>query len=377
MDRNETGPFRPQAGEPPPYLAGRDGERRVLSSLLGDLRSGCGPRDVFLCGPPGYGKTALLEWTAAEAEALRRVEVQWLDLSRAPDVPALAGLLAPRSPWCRFVSALAAASDTPRSSPLSLSDILIRRLRRKALVLLLDDAHLLVPQVGRALLNACQIVEFERLPLLLVFAGTPDLGDRLLKPERSLWGRREIYDIGPLDDRASAEAIRRPFEDDGISISDDARSRIVAESDGFPFFLQSWGRSVWIEADAARRAGDRGTAVTVETVERAAPAFERLKCDYLRARCREMERRQFVPAARAVAAAYAETPRLPTAQLDAAIAAAFGDIYDRKKAWEAIDEFSRSGLVWRHRGDTRWEPGIPSLMDYMREETAESAATAR
>ena len=90
-----------------------------------------------------------------------------------------------------------------------------------------------------------------------------------------------------------------------------------------------------------------------------------------------MERRQFVPAARAVAAAYAETSRLPTAQLDAAIAAAFGDIYDRKKAWEAIDEFSRSGLVWRHSGDTRWEPGIPSLMDYMREETAKNTAAAR
>ena len=63
---------------------------------------------------------------------------------------------------------------------------LTARCSRRPLVLLLDEAHTLESEVGRALLNASQAVSSEA-PFLLVMAGTPGLQPRLNTMSATVW----------------------------------------------------------------------------------------------------------------------------------------------------------------------------------------------
>lgn len=53
-------PFRPGAGHPPPYLAGREEEKREFARLLGQSPM---MTNLVLTGLRGVGKTVLLDRT--------------------------------------------------------------------------------------------------------------------------------------------------------------------------------------------------------------------------------------------------------------------------------------------------------------------------
>lgn len=366
-------PFHPGTGKLPPHLAGREEEKGLFRGLVAGLSKRTAPdSDVVLYGPRGNGKTALLKWVATEAEPFRRIDVVWLNPSEIPDSRVLIARLAPRPFWRRLTPTEASVRGfiwrSRPERPMALTEVLARRLRRRALVVLLDEAHTLDAEVGHNLLNASQQVRVgDSLPFLLVMAGTPDIEDRLASMNASFWNRGEIRPIGRLDAEASADAIRRPLRDDGISITDDALEQVVAESHGYPYFLQLWGRSVWMTADSARESGERSPVIDSGTVRKASPRFERYKRRYYFRRYREMKERSLLRVALSVAQAFDGAASLSESALDKAIAAGLGDDYDADRAAAAEDALRRTGFVWQSDGDTAWEPGIPSLMDYMRE----------
>ena len=243
-----------------------------------------------------------------------------------------------------------------------LEDALEARAKAKPLLILLDEAHTLKPEVGQWLLNAAQIAG-RRAPFLLVLAGTPDLRARLSEMEASFWNRAEQLPLGRLDEGAAEEAIRRPLADDGIGVEDEALARIVRETHGYPFFVQLWGRAVW---DRVRGAGGGGGAVTMAVVEEAVGEFEIRRNRYYLDRFDELDRQGWLGAAREVALAFRDRERLPHAGFGKAIrrAAAVGD---RATELEAAAALEHLGFVWKTRGIPSWEPGIPSLMDYILE----------
>jgi hypothetical protein len=51
--------------------------------------------------------------------------------------------------------------------------------------------------------------------------------------------------IGPLEKADAKEAIVKPAKTEGAEIDDDAVDRIVTESQGYPYFLQEWGKHAW------------------------------------------------------------------------------------------------------------------------------------
>ena len=137
------------------------------------------PADAVLYGPRGNGKTSLLAWLAAEAKAVRGVDALYLDPSEIPDTTTLAARLTRRSFRRPFAPAEATVRGVtsqrfPGEGPRLLRETLERRVRRRGLVLLFDEAHTLPPEVGRSLLTVSQQVRFRGLRFLLVLAGTPD-----------------------------------------------------------------------------------------------------------------------------------------------------------------------------------------------------------
>ena len=352
--RGRQGPFRPGAGGLPPYLAGRATEQAFFRDSVLDLADGLAPpAEVVLYGPRGNGKTALLVWLEREIAATAGVEAVRLTPAEARTTTELAEQLLPDSFWAELapteVSVAGLTRRPGRQRPPRATEALAVRARAKPVVVLLDEAHTLDLDVGRALLNASQQVGRE-LPLLLVLAGTPNLRDHLSRMGASFWNRAERLPISRLGPEASAAAIRRPLEAEEIAISDAALAEIVRESHGYPFFLQWWGRLVW------RRALDAGGGVTGAEVEAARPEFERRRGGYYLERYEEFEELGLLAAARAVADAFRERQTLSPEELAEAAPAA------------ALQAFRRLGFIWRVGPDPRWEPGIPSLMDYIREQ---------
>ena len=352
-------------------MAGREPEQALFREVMDDLRSGVPvARLLVVYGPRGNGKTALLRWAKREADADDGLDARWLVGS---DIPAPGDFVAWLGPGSRLRK-IAPESDSPGSvsiagvgvslrrgddRPLLLAEALEARAKAKPLLILLDEAHTLKPEVGQRLLNAAQTAG-RRAPFLLVLAGTPDLRARLSEMEASFWNRAKKLPLGRLDEWAAAEAIRRPLAEDGIGVEEGALARMVRESHGYPFFVQLWGHAVW---DRVRGAGGGGS-VTAAVVEGAAGEFEAERNDYYIDRYRELEKRDLLPAARAVAAAFPKEGLLSHAAFRRAIARSGGGGPGIAEAAEALEHL---GFVWRARGTPSWEPGIPSLMDFILE----------
>ena len=351
-----TGPFRPDPGVLPPYLAGREEEQDYLRMLLADLDRGrSASSEVILDGPPGNGKTALLGWFSEAARASTRVEVETLTPSDSS--AGLAELLLPASWWKTTRDIIRRPAQ--RSPAPNLTRVLDLRARRKPLALLIDEAQTLDRKTGCALLNAAQKVG-RSAPFLLVLAGAPNLRDHLSTMGASFWGRGRKYRIGRLDERATADAIRKPLEADNITITDNALEHIARESEGYPFFVQLWGEAVW-----SRAAAGSAERVTSEDARACQAAFDEQRNAFCRDRCDELEKLRLLRPARAVAEAFESRSVLTDSELEAAIRRGLGEAPGHDEVAAAEDRFLHLGFVWNAQPRPVSEPGLPGLLDYL------------
>ena len=367
VEKSSLNPFTPGTGRLPPYLAGREPEQRVLRGLFERLHVGSPiNRPLIVYGPRGNGKTALLRWTREQVEAEERLEWIWLTPAEIPSRDELASQLQVDS-WMRRLApanlSVAGVGVGFRESdrPQRLAMALEARAKARPFVLFLDEAHTIGAEVGRLLLNAARTAGGSA-PFLLILAGTPDLEDRLSGIGASFWNRADIRPLGRLDSRAAAEAIRRPLDSDGVEIEPAALDRIVRDSHGYPYFLQVWGEAVWERkvpsADGRRR-------VTTAVVEEATQEFEATRDRYYRTRFNELDAADLLPAAREVALALRGKEQLPHGGLREAVRRATGNGGPDEQA--AARALRHLGLVWQSDGAPVWEPGIPSLLDYILE----------
>ena len=367
---SSANPFVPGRGQFPPYLAGREAEQGALNDLLAYLNARRGaPREAVLSGPRGNGKTVLLRWLQKEIEAANfGVDVVSLTPDEFSSVDQLATALAPPR---RFASlrpdSLALSVGIGKlgwelaAAPGSLAALLTARCQRRPLVVLLDEAHTLDRGIGRALLNASQRVSAEA-PFLLVLAGTPGLHAHLDTMSATFWSRAAKLGIGPLDEAAAGAAVTRPFAamTPAVDFAESALWDVVDESQGYPYFLQLWGAALWT-ATKDTGAGRIDEAVVAD----ARPAFRRERTAYYEDRREELERQNLLQLAAQIAAAFDGRRKLRGRELNAAISAATGD-ESRDDALQRRDGLAAVGYVWKPpEAPDLWQPGIPSLMDYI------------
>ncbi len=364
-----SGPFQPGDGGLPPYLAGREEEQALFRRRLDDLERGVAPpAEIALYGPRGNGKTALLFWLENLVGERDALDVVGLSPATAEDRGGFAEALRSRSWWRKLLPekisplrlATWSAKERGRSS---LETVLRSRVSKRPLVLLLDEAHTLERESGRLLLNASQQVG-RRFPFLLVLAGTPDLPARLNALGASFWNRCTKRRVGRLDAEATAAAFSEPFRAEGVQIESAALARLVEVSHGYPYFVQVLGDEVWKQVTGP--SADR--RVSSDSVGAALPGFREEQRLYYLHRYDEMGTRKLLPAARAVAAAFAKSrSELSDDDLRAAVARGLGKKPGAGKTAAAERELRHLGFVWRAGVEPVWEPGIPSLMDYVLE----------
>ena len=363
-------PFVPGRGALPPFLAGRDAEQHDLMQLLAYLQAGRGaPRDAVLSGPRGNGKTVLLRWLQREIEAAGKVDVVWRTPSDLPSLDALAtALVSPARFRSLLPDTLSVSIGIGRlgwelgGNPGTLTELLTLRCAHRPLVILLDEAHTLDETVGRALLNAGQSVA-AAAPFLLVLAGTPGLTLHLDRMSATFWNRARQVGIGLLDEDAAAAALVRPFaEQNPAIVFDEAALRCVLdESQCYPYFIQLWGAALW---DAATQHG--ATLIDEAVVARASGVFDLERRTYYEHRRDELERQDLLPVAVSVADAFAGRATLAQDTLNAVIAGALS-LDSTPEIVQYRNRLAMVGYVWKPPGaGDRWQPGIPSLMRYVR-----------
>jgi hypothetical protein len=324
-------PYAPGAGQRPPELAGRDRELAAFDVTLERVAAGRPERSMVVSGLRGVGKTVLLNalrsqavtraWGTGKVEArpersLRLPVAQAVHAAvrevahrhRDPDrVDAVAGVVASfalrteladrkGSRW-RPPTHVAAARGRADSGDLELDLVeLFTDVAELAgdlgvgIALFVDEMQDVASAELAALCGACHEVSQQAMPLVLVGAGLPHL-PVALAASKSYAERLFRYVVVDRLPRAMADrALTVPAATERVTFEPAALDALYALTDGYPYFVQAYGKVTWdaapaspVRADDVREAapeaeGELGVGFFGARYERATPA-ER---DYMR-----------------------------------------------------------------------------------------------
>ncbi len=276
-------PFAPGAGSRPPELAGRSALLQQAELALRRVRLGRSEKSQMLLGLRGVGKTVLLNRIAELADVIGYEQAQL----EAPEgrplatylVPALKSILLrldrveQAKAWAgEAMAALRGFAGAFKVSvgevkvglseavvadsgnlEVDLPELLVSTARAAkaagtSMVILIDEVQYLSEDELRGLIVALHRISQKGLPMILFGAGLPQLA--ALAGEAKSYAER-LFDfpgVGALDEEAAAQAIADPIRDEGAAITREALAEIVRVTEGYPYFLQEWGKHTWQQA---------------------------------------------------------------------------------------------------------------------------------
>jgi hypothetical protein len=283
MDPSKN-PFAPGAGTQPPQLAGRGMVLAAAQVTLDRIKDRKSDRSRLLTGLRGVGKTVLLnrideaardggyhsimleapeDRPLAElvAPALRRILLQ-LDLMAGRKDKLRVALGALRSFASAFkvsigdvglgIIAPPGIADTGNLTS-DMTDLLIllgeaAAERSSTVALVIDELqYVAVPELG-SLIAALHRVAQLNLPVVVFGAGLPQLAG-LRGQAKSYAERLFVFEeIGPLGPDDAWAALLEPILRADAAITDSALEEILRATEGYPYFLQEWGKHAWIQA---------------------------------------------------------------------------------------------------------------------------------
>ena len=127
-------------------------------------------------------------------------------------------------------------------------------------VLMIDELQYVREEEMAALLRALHRAAQRRLPIMMIGAGLPQLRGQLGQAKTYAERQFEISDLGALAPADARDAIAKPAAAEGVEFQPEALEAIVSQTQGYPYFLQEWGKHVW---DVAERSPITVTDVAV------------------------------------------------------------------------------------------------------------------
>jgi hypothetical protein len=282
-----TNPYSAGAGTMPPFLAGRDKDVERFDTLLARLEAGEQGRSLVYSGLRGVGKTVLLlefekiaagrGWDStgvveigattdfrgsmsrmthrllrglSRKQAIRERVLQALGVLKAFNLTAPGG----------FQLSIDAAAVTGSADSGDLEDDLTEllvevgeaaRAGGKGVVYLVDEMQNLEPVAMGALCMAFHKLAQQQLPVALVGAGLPPLPSQLRAAKPYAERLFEYFPLGALPDAAARSALVTPATRKGVAYGEGAVELILDAAEGYPYFIQEYGRVVWEEAGAS------------------------------------------------------------------------------------------------------------------------------
>lgn len=273
-------PYTPGAGSKPPALTGRDAEIEAFRVLLQRLRAGKPEKSMMITGLRGVGKTVLLNTFEAMAESeefcsakneitadtdfrpmiTRMVRRALLEISpfermkekakRAAGILKSFAIRIPDGPEISIdIDAVAGKGDSGNLAE-DIGDLFVAlgaaaQERDRGVVLLLDEIQFLGREELAALIAGLHQSSQRGVPLILVGAGLPQI-PALAGTAKSYAERLFDYPvIGRLAEKAAKEALELPAAEQGASYERPAIRSILKFTEGYPYFLQEYGKHVW------------------------------------------------------------------------------------------------------------------------------------
>jgi hypothetical protein len=300
-------PYAPGAGQRPPELAGRDRELQQFEVTLERVAAGRPDRSMVLSGLRGVGKTVLLNalrsqavnraWGTGKIEArpdqsvrlpvaqavhtaVRELGHRHRDPEAVDRVAAVLKAFALRteqkdrrgSPWRPPID-VTATKGRADSGDLELdllelfSDVAaLAGDLNVGVALFIDEMQDVATTELAALCGACHEISQQGAPLIVVGAGLPHL-PVALAASKSYAERLFRYVVVDRLPRPMAErAWTLPAATEEVTFEPDALEALYEVTDGYPYFVQAYGKVTWDVAVAS--------PVRRQDVEQAAPEAE-------------------------------------------------------------------------------------------------------
>jgi len=287
-------PYAPGAGTPPPELAGRDDLREKVRIAIARLRRGLQAKSVLMVGLRGVGKTVLLDRMRDDARAngVQTIRIE------APEGRSLPALLAPqlrqallalsRNLRARDLAqrGLRALAGFAKSLKLKYEDIEVgldfdpepgladngdlehdlqalletagqaAASADTALAMFIDELQHVKEDELAALITAMHRCAQQRLPIVLVGAGLPQLPGRMGRAKSYAERLFDFPEVGPLNATAARLAIIKPAHAQGVDFTEPAVAAL-SEDAGLPLLSAGVGQTRLgprdVFADPARR----------------------------------------------------------------------------------------------------------------------------
>ena len=279
-------PYAPGAGTKPPALVGRDAQIESFDILLERLERGHSEQSMIITGLRGVGKTVLLDVFREKAEDRNWATVEWEIEKNTPFESKISAhvrrallQLAPKARWTDRIhkaaailksftltfnpdGAVTAGLDVEAVPGLGdsgtiaddLTDLFVAigeaaREQDTGVVFLLDEIQYLRAMELEAVISALHKCARRSLPITLVGAGLPQI-PRLAGEAKSYSERLfQFPTIGELDRSGAARAaLYLPAEEQGIAYQSEAIDFVVEYTQGYPYFIQEYGKFLWDEA---------------------------------------------------------------------------------------------------------------------------------
>ena len=291
-------PFRPGAGHQPPYLAGRQAEKKEFMRLLEQETI---LENMVLTGLRGVGKTVLLEtlkpmaaeqgwiWIGADLTESASLTEESIAIRLCTDLSLVTSTAVVSRKrflpmgftgkektveWTlNYEQLIGIYSETPGLALDKLKTViemawaaLSKESGVRGIIFAYDEAQNLADHSGKEeyplslLLDAFQSVQRKGLPLMLALAGLPTLFPKLVDARTFCERMFRVVFLESLSTADSREAIQKPLESmpDIPPLEEDSIETIISMSGGYPYFLQFICREVYDVFVQRWRRGEHG-----------------------------------------------------------------------------------------------------------------------
>lgn len=282
--RTLLNPFRPGAGHMPPYLAGREEERKEFLRLLDQQVI---LENLILTGLRGVGKTVLLDtfkplamkrgwlWAGADISESVSITEENLSLRLITDLALITTGVELTEQQTQdfgfvpqplevthhvdFAFLRSLYEDTPGMAADKLKAVLefawscFRGMSKKGIIFAYDEAQNLADHAEKdqyplsLLLDVFQSIQKKNIPLMLVLTGLPTLFPKLVEARTFAERMFHVVFLNRLNQRDSQKAIEKPIQDakSPLAMERSEVEQIVEISGGYPYFIQFLGREAY------------------------------------------------------------------------------------------------------------------------------------
>lgn len=279
-----TNPFRPGAGHMPPYLAGRDEEKKEFARLL---KQDTILENMILTGLRGVGKTVLLEtlkpiaiseswaWVGTDLSETSSLSEENIALRLITDLSVFTSAIVISSRELQGMgfggqkSMLQETLDfnllqniynhTPGLVADKVKQVLetvwrfSNQSKLKGIIFAYDEAQTMADHSAKdqyplsLLLDVFQSIQRKGIPFMLLLTGLPTLYPKLVEARTFSERMFHVVFLDRLNDKASREAILNPIKvaKSTVMFDDKSVNTIVEISGGYPYFIQFICREVY------------------------------------------------------------------------------------------------------------------------------------